>query len=116
MEKQPDSKYERAKKKVKAIKGFYEHLTIYIIVNLTLQIIKSDVLNFIMNGKLAEWDVQNWWNWNVHSVWFFWGIALAIHAFSVFKGDIGLGKDWEKRKIREIMKEEEESNNEGRWT
>lgn len=114
MENFEETKYERAKKKVKALKGFYEHLTIYLIVNITIQIIKMDVLDFITNGRPFDWDLTNWWNWNVHSVWFLWGIALAIHAFVTFKDDFGLGKDWEKRKIRELMDEEEKDNQE-RW-
>lgn len=115
MEQFDKSKYEEAKKRVKQLKGFYEHLTIYIIVNVTIQLIKMDVLDFILGGTPMEWDVQNWWNWNVHSVWFIWGIVVAIHAYSVFKDDISFGKDWEERKIKEIMEEEDQVNNDERW-
>ena len=87
-----------------------------IIVNVTIQVIKMDVLDFITNGRPFDWDLQNWWDWNVHSVWFIWGIVLAIHAYSVFKDDWSFGKDWEDRKIKEIMdKEETEENNSERW-
>ena len=115
MEEFKQENYERAKKRVKELKGFYEHLTIYIIVNVTIQVIKMDVLDFITNGRPFDWDLTNWWNWNVHSVWFIWGIILAIHAYKVFKDDISFGKDWEDRKIKELMDEEEREQDKQRW-
>ena len=35
-----------------------------------------------------------------------WGVGVAIHALSVFGFGGGLGADWEERKIREIMENE----------
>ena len=45
------------------------------------------------------------------SLWFYWpllgwGIGLAAHAFLVFAAGGTLGKEWEERKIREIMEQE----------
>ena len=34
---------------------------------------------------------------------FGWGIGIIFHAFGVFNHKIGLGKDWEDRKIKEFM-------------
>jgi 2TM domain len=40
---------------------------------------------------------------------FFWGIGLAAHGLSVFMPTMILGKDWEDKKIKELM--EKEKNN-----
>jgi len=41
-----------------------------------------------------------------NSVWFWWGIGLAIHAYKTFGSDILFGKDWEKKKVKELMDED----------
>jgi hypothetical protein len=42
---------------------------------------------------------------------FGWGIGLTIHAFKVFVGDGNFGRQWEERKLKEFMREEDEN----RW-
>jgi len=80
--------YDRARRRVRQLKGFYIHATIYVLVN-TLLI----GINLITSH---------------HEIWFFWpllgwGIGLAAHGFSVF-GLGGLwGPEWEERKIKEII-------------
>ena len=88
-----EQKYIRAKKKVKSIKGFYVHLTVYIIVNafLLLSLFFSD----------GEWEI--FWAWNSYSTAIFWGIGIVFHAFNVFGFDLLFGKSWEERKIKDIM-------------
>ncbi len=44
-------------------------------------------------------------------LWFYWvligwGIGLAIHGLNVFGTDKILGKDWEEKKIKEIMEKD----------
>jgi hypothetical protein len=90
-----ESSYFKAQKKVEEIKGFYGHLTSYIIVNLGLMI-----LNLVTSAQ---------------SLWFVypalgWGIGLAVHGMSVFNVLPFLGKDWEERKIRQYMQKEQEQN------
>lgn len=66
-----DIKYREAKKRVKTIKGFYIHATVYVVVNIFLIFINvksdSDPLN-----------INNFWTA------IFWGIGLAAHGLSVF--------------------------------
>ena len=88
-----EQKYIRAKKKVKSIKGFYIHLMVYLIVNGFL------ILSQSLSG--GGWEV--FWEWQSYSTAIFWGIGLAFHAFGVFGMDILLGKEWEDRKIKELM-------------
>jgi len=81
-------KYDEARKRVKALKGFYTNLFFYVIVNIFLLII-----NLITTpGNL-------WVLWVV----FGWGIGIALQAFSVFGKNVVLGSDWEDRKIKEYM-------------
>jgi hypothetical protein len=47
------------------------------------------------------------------SLWFFvpllgWGIGLAAHAIAVFGIGGALGRDWEERKIRELLTREDQ--------
>lgn len=85
-----DIKYREAKKRVKTIKGFYIHATVYVVVNIFLIFINvksdSDPLN-----------INNFWTP------IFWGIGLAAHGLSVFMPNFILGKNWEEEKIRELM-------------
>ena len=86
-------KYIRAKKRVKAIKGFYVHLTVYIAVNAFLIISRS----FSGGG----WEV--FWEWQSYNTALFWGIGIVFHALNVFGMGLLLGEDWEEKKIKEIM-------------
>jgi len=88
-----EQKYARAKKKVKSIKGFYAHLLVYLLVN-----------GFILLSKaLSDGGWEVFWEWQSYNTTIFWGIGLAFHAFGVFGMDIILGRDWEDRKIKEMM-------------
>ena len=93
-----DEKYEEAKRRVKELRDFYKNLLTYVGVNILLIII-----NLITSpGSL-------WFYW----VTIFWGIAILLHASRVFilKGKF-LGKEWEKKKIKEMMGKESRSKGE----
>lgn len=92
-------KYQQALKRVKRIKGFYTHLMIYIVINTGILI-----ANYSSNGHN-----ENFWEWQSFSTAFFWGIGLLAHGMSVFMPNMLMGKDWEERKINELM--EKEKNN-----
>lgn len=83
--------YERARKRVEEIRSFYSHLFVYLAVNAGLFL-----LNIITSPK------HLWFYWPLIG----WGIGLAIHGLSVFGTDRLLGKDWEEKKIREIIEKE----------
>lgn len=86
-----ESNYLKAQKRVEDIKGFYGNLTSYIVVITGLAI-----LNLVSSpGHL----------------WFLypaigWGIGVAIHGMTVFNYMPFLGRDWEEKKIRELMEKE----------
>ena len=85
-----ETRYQNAKKRVEALKGFYSHLTVYVLVNLLL---------FAINMLTSP-----------GSLWFFWplmgwGIGVALHALRVFGSGGRLGAEWEERKINELMEQ-----------
>ena len=88
-----DLRLQRITKKVKSIKGFYKHLTAYILVNLFLVALKYFQIE---NGEI-------FFELSTFSTAFFWGIGLAFHAANVFGKNVFLGDDWEEKKIKEFM-------------
>lgn len=94
----PDEiKYQQALKRVKKIKGFYSHLMIYIVINTMLIVVSSN------NSS------ENFWRWQTFNTVLFWGIGLAAHGLSVFLPSFMMGKDWEERKIKELMEKERQN-------
>lgn len=87
---QNETKYLEAQKRVKRLKGFYIHATVYVLVNLFL------IANNVQKG-MDVLDINNYWTA------IFWGIGLLGHALSVFLPNFIMGKDWEEKKIRELM-------------
>ena len=81
-------RYQQAKERVEALRGFYIHLTVYVIVNLFLFI-----LNIVVSPD------RLWFYWPLLG----WGIAIVLHAISVFGSGYLPGTDWEEKKIREIV-------------
>lgn len=90
--KEPTDPYLRAKKKVKAKKGFYSHLAAYIVVNVFMFI-----LVFYNEGSFGWLIPMSGW-----------GIGLAMHYFGVFGfPGSGLGSmDWEDREIKKELEKE----------
>lgn len=97
-----EQSYIRAKKRVKAIKGFYVHFIVYVLVNIFI----SGVIIF---GLMQSGDsfVETFSNFGVYSTWVFWGIGMFFHWLGVFGfKSIGFGSDWEEKKIKELMEKE----------
>ena len=92
-----DDSYVRARKHVEEVKEFYYSLISYIIV--------IPFLAFV--NYWTFWGYQWFW-WPMLG----WGIGLAFHAYKVYVNDGMLGRNWERKKIEEFMREEEEKN---RW-
>jgi sensor histidine kinase YesM len=80
--------YEKAARRVNELKGFYGNLFSFCIVIPVLV-----VINLISSPQ------YHWFWWPMLG----WGIGVLSHAAKTF----GLGKDWEERKIKELMKKNE---------
>jgi hypothetical protein len=92
-------KYREAAKRVKRIKGFYTHAIVYVVINI-----------MIIFSKI-QFEDNGYWSFELRhfSTALFWGIGLVAHGMSVFMPSIVLGKNWEDKKIKELM--EKEKNN-----
>lgn len=86
-------RFKEVEKRVKKIKGFYIHLMVYVLVNLF--VIGMIAIKLDQSEKL--------WSWNLIQLPLFWGIGLMSHAFTVFLPSIILGRNWEEKKIKELM-------------
>ncbi|SDU03238.1 2TM domain-containing protein [Polaribacter sp. Hel1_33_78] len=102
MENLNEKKLLKAKLRIAEIKKFYEHVVIYILVNLFLTFIWSFSFKLIGNFIASnQFDVGDF----THiPIWLIWGIFLGLHALKTFGFSHILGKDWEERKIDEFMK------------
>ncbi|WP_350285384.1 2TM domain-containing protein [uncultured Croceitalea sp.] len=95
-----DYKYKSVTKRVKALKGFYRHFKIFLLINGILYLFQSGVLNsLIPNGHLIKSYYFDW----VHLNALIWGAILVFHAFIVFLFKPKFLKKWEARKIKELM-------------
>tara|TARA_R110002050_G_scaffold100580_1_gene208164 strand:+ start:114308 stop:114634 length:327 start_codon:yes stop_codon:yes gene_type:complete len=102
------SKLERAQKRVKDIKGFYNHAVIYVIINSLLLIFKERfVFTILSKNAIGDPDFLRWIDWNVYGTPIIWGIGLLVHGICVFNATPKFLKNWEERKIKKYMQEEE---------
>ena len=91
---QEEERYYQAQKRVKDIKGFYVHLTVYLLSNPIIIVVNlltsPDFLYFLI-------------------CLFGWGIPLALHGMLAFNYPTFFNKEWEERKIKELMEKENNS-------
>ena len=93
-----ENKYLRAKERVDELKKFYGNITSYVLV---ISLLAG--INYWTN----EWRYM-WFLWAA----FGWGIGLLFHALKTFNLNPFFGRDWEQRKIREFMEDEDSKT---RW-
>lgn len=107
-------KLARAQKRVDAIKKFYGHLKVYIIINIVILVVKFRALDFFGDHVIQDSGFNDWFVLNVFGTTIVWGIALLLHAVYVFKFDAkpwrelkpNTLKDWEDRQIQKFIDEE----------
>ncbi|WP_100615949.1 histidine kinase [Confluentibacter citreus] len=92
-----EDSYIRARNHVEELKNFYYSLVSYVFV----------IPFLIFINYRTYWGFQ--WFWFPMLGW---GIGLAVQAFRVYVSDTFLGSTWEKRKIEQFMRQEEEQK---RW-
>jgi len=90
-------RYYDAQKRVKEIREFYEHLTVYVLVNPIVVVV-----------NLMTSPGYLWFLWCLMG----WGMAIILHGLKVFSLPPFFNKKWEERKIKEILEKE---NNRKTW-
>ena len=91
--------YRKAKKQAKSIRSFYISLALYCLVVPTLIYI-----------NLTYSPEFHWFYFSMVG----WGLGLCFHGMEAFGWNPFLGKDWEERKIKELLekeKDKEQKNN-----
>ena len=88
-----DTKYFKAKRRVNELKKFYSNLMFYIIFICCLA-----GLNYYTNKFSYPWFL-----WAAVG----WGIGIFFQAKKAFRWAPFVGKEWEKRKLKQFMEEEE---------
>jgi hypothetical protein len=83
--------YEAVRARVHEIKSFYSHVLVFLFIN-SILILE----NFLIMS---------------HNLWFYypllaWGALLAVHALSTFGGALFFGRDWEEKKIQQMLTKE----------
>ena len=91
-----NSKYVKAVERVEKLKEFYQNLTAYCI-----------VIPFLIFINLRFSPGFNWFWFPI----FGWGMGLAFHFLDVNNYTIFFGKNWEEKKIKEMMEEENQYKN-----
>jgi len=86
-----DKRYEKAKKHVEQLKGFYGNLTAYCIVIPCLAILNYNTTSF-------PWIIFPTLGW---------GFGITVHGMEVFGYNPLWGKSWEERKIRKFMDDDQ---------
>lgn len=85
-----DPAYERARKRVEDLRGFYMHLLVYFVVNLGLFLLDT----LTPGGPWFYWPLIGW------------GIGLLLHTVSVLLEGSQFSQGWEERKIHQLMDRE----------
>ena len=83
-------RYARARQRVEEIRGFYVHLINYLIFVPVFIFIDFKTTSF----PWAVFPIVGW------------GIGLLGHAAQAFNYNIFFGKDWEERKIKQLLDNE----------
>jgi hypothetical protein len=92
------ARYEAAKKRVEEIKGLYMHIGMFAVINLALF-----AINMITNPDTL------WFYWPLLG----WGVGVVIHVFVFVAEGRLLSPQWEDKKVRELMRRDDESLRKG---
>ena len=110
MENQQLSRLDIAKKKVEKIKGFYNHLAIYIIVNIALFLLQGKMTFILLSKRVfGSPEFLELIDWDVFGTPIIWGVILLIQAVNVFGNEFFFGRKWEERQIKKYMEQDKQA-------
>ncbi|MBW8199210.1 2TM domain-containing protein [Flagellimonas abyssi] len=81
-----NSVFEKAQRKVNAIKRFYYHLTFFILVSSVLLALKGSTVDWFMetSGNSNEAFLK-WIDWNILAIPIIWGAVIAVQGRYVYR-------------------------------
>ena len=97
METKKSIAYLKAKRKIEVLKGFYGHLTVYVILNSIM---------ILFNANVFSKGTIDFSNWEDYFTAIMWGIGLFFHFLYVlvyFNFNSNYIKRWEDRMIQEFL-------------
>ncbi len=83
--------YRRARHRVAQIRSFYSNLFSYLV-----------IVGFLAMVNVLTDRTYLWFLWVAAG----WGVAIAFHAYATFANHGVFGRDWEERKISQLMERE----------
>jgi hypothetical protein len=86
-----EARYERARRRVNELRGFYGHALVFVGVNALLHVI-----------NLATSPSDYWAFWPLLG----WGVGLLAHAAATYRCLPFSSNEWRDRKIKELMDKE----------
>lgn len=99
------NRYQKAQKRLKELKGFYNHLKIFVIVNALLYLVKSGVLNPLMpKGFPTESYYFDW----IHLNFLIWGLMIVGHALILYRHKLPFLKKWEEKQIQKYIEKDKQ--------
>ena len=98
-----EDRYIKAKRRVEKIKSFYIHAAWYVVINLF--VLAMQAYHNYEDGEFI-FDLN-------FGMALMWGIGLGFHGLSVFGRSLFFNKQWEERKLKEFM--EEDNRQQERW-
>jgi len=81
-------RYDRARRRVRQIRAFYLHATVFGVINALLHLI-----------NLVTTSGTYWAFWPLLG----WGIGLLAHALATYRWTPFFCREWEERKIKELL-------------
>lgn len=120
MENNKQSRFRRAKNRIEQIKGFYRHLSLYVVINTVLLIGKTNVYAFFTTRGFSNQGFFDWLEWNIFLTPVLWGIGLLIHGIFVYRyKPLSIKqlkpkalKDWEENQIQKYMEKNNRTTSE----
>lgn len=101
------NKYERATKRVKELKGFYNHIKIFVLVNLFLYGVRSGFFHrFLADDFPIRPEYFDW----IHINLLIWTVILLVHALITYRNKFPFYKNWEARQLQKFIEEEEQQH------
>ncbi len=105
--KEYQERLEIARKRVDAIKSFFEHvrtfLSVFIILAILYVIKAEPVVRF---RESLDAEILQWIDLNILTTLGIWVLVLLIHGLIVFKYRFSFLRKWEERQLEKFMKEE----------
>ncbi len=107
----PSEKFQKAKRRLDGIIGFYQHLTVYVLLSMLLLFCRKYIIQFAIAKGATD---QGFLDWLEMHTWFMpllWSLVIAIHALLVFSKKPGFWKSlkpkmlkaWENKQIEKYM-------------